>query len=120
MGSVRSRVELGRAGEDEAARLLQGQGFEILGQNWRCLLGELDIVAARGDLVVFCEVKARRSAAWGDPSEAVDPRKQARLRRLAGRWLAEHPGTDRRIRFDVVSIVRRGARSEVEHIPDAF
>jgi putative endonuclease len=111
---------LGRAGEDVAARYLRRLGFAIVERNWRCPQGEIDLVAAKGGLIVFCEVKARRSSAWGEPSEAVDPRKQARIRRLAGRWLAEHRRHARIIRFDVVSIVVEGGPPEVVHIPDAF
>ena len=117
---VRPHLVLGRAGEDAAARHLEALGFEVVDRNWRCALGELDIVAARGDLLVFCEVKARRSTAWGEPSEAVDGRKRARLRRLAGRWLAEHQRRAQVVRFDVVSIVQADRRTDVRHIPDAF
>ena len=92
----------------------------MIDRNWRCSQGELDLVATRGDLVVFCEVKTRRSRSWGEPSEAVHPRKQARIRRLAGRWLAEHRGRIRNVRFDVVSVVRSGDRVEAAHIPNAF
>jgi len=111
---------LGRDGEDYAARVLERAGLRVIDRNWRCAQGELDLIATRGDLVVFCEVKTRRSRSWGEPSEAVHPRKQARIRRLAGRWLAEHRGKARNVRFDVVSVVGNGGRVEVEHIPDAF
>jgi|SRR5918997_242631 putative endonuclease len=111
---------LGRDGEDHAARLLERAGLRVVDRNWRCPQGELDLVATRGDLVVFCEVKTRRSRSWGEPSEAVHPRKQARIRRLAGRWLAEHRGRGRTVRFDVVSVVQGEGRVDVAHIPDAF
>ena len=117
---MRAHLALGRRGEDAAARHYTRLGYRIVARNWRCELGELDLVARRGDVIVFCEVKARRRDRWGQPSEAVDARKQARLRRLAGRWLAEHRGRAVRVRFDVVSIVLDGGHSEVRHIPDAF
>ena len=100
--------------------MLEGLGFEMLERNWRCDEGELDLIARRGDLIVFCEVKTRRSRAWGEPFEAVHARKQARIRRLAGRWLAEHRTRVRDVRFDVVSIVAHDSDIDVMHIPDAF
>lgn len=113
-------MRLGRVAEDMAAHLYRRLRFRVLDRNWCCSFGEIDLVAARGSLVVFCEVKARRSRHWGEPAEAVDPRKQARLRRLAGRWLAEHRRSFARIRFDVVSIVVRADEVELTHIPNAF
>lgn len=112
----RSHLEFGRWGEDLAASHLRRQGYEIVDRNWRCEHGEIDLVVRRGPLVVFCEVKARRSDAHGSPAEAVDRRKQVRLRRLAAAWLAAH-GTRRvDVRFDVVAIT--GVR--LAHIEAAF
>ncbi len=87
----------------------------MLSRNWRCELGEIDVVAARDGLVVVCEVKSRTSGSFGVPAEAVGPDKQRRLRRLAARYLAE---TGRRgtVRFDVAS-VRSG---ELEVLQAAF
>ncbi len=91
-------------------------GFEILARNWRCDLGEIDLVCRRGSLVVVGEVKARTSAAFGVPAEAVGPAKRRRLRRLAARFLAEHALTAAAVRFDVVSVLA----GEVEVIEAAF
>ena len=121
LGGVAEHIALGREGEERAARLLERLGLQVVERNWRCSQGELDLIAVRDDLVVFCEVKTRRSCRWGEPSEAVHPRKQARLRRLAGRWLAEHPASrSRPVRFDVVSVVDRGNGLELTHLPNAF
>jgi putative endonuclease len=77
----------------------------VVGRNWRCRDGELDLVARRGRVLVFCEVKARTSELFGSAAEAVTPAKQARIRRLAARWLAEKNGPRAaQIRFDVVAI----------------
>ncbi len=114
------RRALGMAGEDHAAELYEKLGFQILSRNFRCPQGEIDVIARRGRLVVFCEVKARSSSRRGLPSEAVGPVKQARLRRAAGRWLAETRPGGCDLRFDIVSIVWRGGRVELEHLPDAF
>ncbi len=114
------RPSLGRAGEDVAARLYRRLGFSVLERNYRCREGEIDLVAARGRMVVFCEVKTRKSGAWGAPSEAVGWQKQQRLRRLAAAWLHDRRPGPVDVRFDVVSVIVRGARAEVTHIPNAF
>jgi putative endonuclease len=113
------RQALGAHGEELAARWYQARGYEVLARNWRSREGELDLVLGRDALVVFCEVKARTTAAFGTGAEAVTTPKQARLRRLAAAWLAANAsGVDRRdIRFDVVA-VHRGV--EVDVIESAF
>jgi putative endonuclease len=84
----------------------------VLARNWRCRAGEIDLIASRDRVVVFCEVKARSSDAFGTPAEAVTAAKQSRVRRLAGRWLADQPARRRgRVRFDVAAVV--GDRVEV-------
>lgn len=95
----------GQAGEDRAAQWYEAQGWTVLARNWRAgRQGELDLIVGRGGVVVVCEVKARRSAAYGVPAEAVTPAKQARIRRLAAAWLAENQ-VRARVRFDVVAIL---------------
>lgn len=108
---------VGDYGERVAARHLRSLGMQVLERNWRCELGEVDIVALDGDCLVVCEVKTRRSSSFGRPVEAVTRRKAARLRRLAARWLAEHELRVADLRVDVVGVVRprRGA-AEVEHL----
>jgi putative endonuclease len=111
---------LGAIGEDVAARLLEDGGFEVVDRNWRVTEGELDLVARRGDLIAFCEVKTRRTDHWGDPSEAVAPHKQIRLRKLAALWMREQKPGPASIRFDVFSVIVRDGRTDVRHIADAF
>lgn len=108
---------LGRYGEDVAARALADAGMVVLERNWRCDLGEVDIVARDGGALVVCEVKTRRGAAFGTPAEAVTPRKAARLRRLAVRWMQDRGVHPTEIRIDVVGVLRplRGA-AVVEHL----
>lgn len=111
---------MGRVGEDLAAGLYERIGFAILERNYRCSHGEIDIVARRGGLVVFCEVKTRATDYFGEPSEAVAGPKQARVRRLAGHWLKESRPGSTDVRFDVVSVMVRDGRAQVKHIPNAF
>jgi putative endonuclease len=98
----------GRWGEDRATAWYRQRGFEVLDRNWRSphreLPGELDVVAGRPGLVVFCEVKARRSGGFGGAVAAVDTRKQAKVRALAAAWLAESGLYEVDVRFDVIAI----------------
>ncbi len=112
-----ARDELGRYGEDVATRFLVAKGWTILGRNWRCRQGEIDIVALDGDDVVFVEVKTRRGVAFGSPAEAVTREKLARLRRLAATWLATEDRGFAGVRIDVVAIEVAGASdARVEHL----
>jgi putative endonuclease len=115
-----ARRTLGATGESLAADLYRKLGFTIVDRNWRCNSGELDLVVASGNLLVFCEVKTRRSDFFGTPAEAVGYQKQARLRRLAAAWMAEnHPGQVD-VRFDVVSVLMDDVEPQITHLPDAF
>ena len=98
-------AELGRRGEDAAARFLYRHGYEILERNWTCAAGEADIIARDGDWVVFVEVKTRTSIDKGFPSEAVDRRKRSKYEKIAALFLAQYDVVDVPVRFDVVSLV---------------
>ena len=100
-----NRRALGARGESIAARWYEARGYTVLDRNWRTRQGELDLVLGRDRAIVFCEVKTRTSDAFGEGVEAVTATKQARLRRLAGEWLAAHDARARELRFDVVSIL---------------
>jgi len=108
---------LGAYGERLAAQRLVDEGMVLVDRNWRCDQGEIDLVLRDRDVLVFCEVKTRSSAAYGHPLETVTPAKAQRLRRLAVRWLQEHDVHADGIRIDVVGVLlaERGA-AEVEHL----
>lgn len=114
---MRAKDALGVYGENVAAAHLVAAGFTILERNWRCEIGELDIVARDGDTLVFCEVKTRSSTRFGDPLEGVTLRKAARLRRLAARWLVDRAVRPAQVRIDLVGVLRSpcGAAS-VDHV----
>jgi putative endonuclease len=109
-------LERGRQGEELAAAWYRHHGFELVARNWRCPSGEVDLIVRRGRLLVVCEVKSRRSDAYGGPAAAVGRLKQQRLRRLAAEWLATTGVHGVDVRFDVVAITG----SDVEVIEAAF
>lgn len=117
---VDRRRELARQGEEAAARHLRERGMQLLCRNYRCPMGEIDIVARDGETVVFVEVKARCSRGWGVPAEAVDRQKQARLARVARWFLLERRLDGLACRFDVAGILVKGDRIMVEWVTDAF
>lgn len=117
---VAARLSVWRAGEDAACEFYRARGFKIVDRNFRAPGGELDVVARRGRLVVFCEVKARTSTRYGAPAEFVDPRKAVRIQRCAGAWLARRRPGRVEVRFDVVSAIVRGNQVDLTHIPAAF
>lgn len=112
---MRAKDVRGRFGEQLAVDHLQAQGLVVLDRNWRCDIGELDIVARDGDTLVVCEVKTRSGTDYGSPLEAVTEAKAARLRRLAGRWLHDHGVRPAGVRIDVVGVLRRPRGPAVVH-----
>jgi len=115
------RLDTGGTGEAATAELYLRRGYRIVARNWRCGLGELDIVAARAGRIVICEVKTRRGAAFGGGYEAVDRRKRSKLRLLADAFLADWPAGVVEVRFDVASVaIGRDGSASVELFEDAF
>lgn len=116
-----TRPATGRIGEDAAAALYARRGYRVVARNWRCRLGELDLILTRGQTLVVCEVKTRRGASFGGGFEAVGARKQAKLRVVAEAFLLAWPGRPNGVRFDVASVaLRAGGSASVELFEDAF
>ena len=111
---------LGREGEGIAERYLKKQGFTLLERNYRCPLGELDLIALDRKVLVFVEVKTRTSDSSGSPLESVDRRKQRQIIKTALYFLSQKRLHDRDARFDVVGISYVGGKPVVEHIRNAF
>jgi putative endonuclease len=121
-GSVRDeRGEVGRLGEAAAERRYVAHGYRVVARNWRCRIGELDLVVSRGTTLVICEVKTRRGSRYGGGFEAVDARKRQKLRALAEVFLQQSGAAPRAIRFDVASVrLRNDGSASVEVFHDAF
>ena len=111
--------ELGKWGEDVAADFLVGKGFRIVERNWKVGRKEIDIIAAKERLLLFVEVKTRRSNAYGDPYEAVDWKKRRTLIAAMRQYIALHRiATD--VRYDIVSVVGTPADYTFEVLEDAI
>lgn len=114
--------ELGKWGEELAAKYLEQKGYVIRDRDWRQGKLDLDIVAVAddGETVVFVEVKARKTNAFGQPEQAVDAKKIKRLVRAADSYV-KSLGVSAPLRFDIVSIIGDQKEAQtIEHIVDAF
>lgn len=109
----------GKRGEIIAVNYLKNKGYNILETNYKNKVGEIDIIAMDKNYIVFVEVKTRMSRFFGDPLEAVDERKQYKIRSVASGYLLQKHKTEANCRFDVVSVLGSGD-DDVRHIIDAF
>lgn len=117
---MRSRDRVWHEGERAAWHLYRDRGYRLVARNWRCRVGELDLVVERGGTLVFCEVKARASAVAG-PFDAVTPAKQRKVRTVAEAFLVATRARPQACRFDVASVVLdRAGAPRVHLFEDAF
>ncbi len=120
-GKQSDNLTVGARGEELAVAYLRNCRYAILERNFRCKGGEVDIVARDGKMLVFVEVKTRRSDAYGVPQLAVTPFKQRQISKAALTWLAKQRLTESPARFDVIAIVLHDpADPSIEHIRNAF
>ena len=113
--------QLGRQGEQRATAYLRALGYRVLACNWRCVYGEVDIVAFAGATLVFVEVKTRRSVTCGPPEEAVTGTKATALLRSAQAYLLEHDlDVDWRVDVIAIEVDKTGNVRRFNHIPDAI
>ena len=116
-----NRTSLGRFGEELAREHLRRQKYNIVDHNFRCPLGEIDIVARKHKAFHFIEVKYRRSRDYGLPQDSVVKRKQRRIRNAAIVWLKHrYLPLDSEIHFDVLAITEEFGKTTYEYIADAF
>jgi putative endonuclease len=118
-GSDRKRAR-GHEGEQLAVRHLKRLGYQIVCRNYRCPLGEIDIIARQRNVLVFVEVKSRTTATFGSPKLAITPAKQHKLSQVAWYYLLEHNLTETSARFDVVTISGMPGSPHFEVIENAF
>ena len=111
---------LGQEGERIAESYLRKKGYRVVERNYRCPVGELDLILLDRRVVVFVEVKTRSDDRFGAPLESVGPRKQQKMIKTALFFLSRHRLHNRDARFDVIGISWKGRERLVEHIQNAF
>ncbi len=121
MGDAMSTTAIGRMGEDLALNYLRNKGYVYVDRNFKRTHGEIDLIMKDGSIVVFVEVKTRKSRAYGDPIESVTLFKQRHIRYCANIFLTLHKWQEENIRFDVVEIlIGPGERVKYRHVKNAF
>ena len=120
IAELRVQLPLGRRGERAAEKHLRRVGYRIVARNFRAAGAEIDLVAMDGDTLVFVEVKTRRSRDAGAPEEAVDERKQKRMRRAAEIFATRYRADEVEMRFDIIAVDASGKRLEIDLLRNAF
>lgn len=115
-----NRQKLGQTGESLAAWYLKKNGYKIIKQNYRTPLGEIDIIAREKKIIVFVEVKFRRSNRFGNPKWAVTPQKQRKISRVALQYLKSTRQMNKSARFDVVAVSSNSDEPRIEIVKNAF
>ncbi len=117
---TRERLDLGKWGEDLALQKVKKLGYRCIVRNYRCPLGEVDLIARDGDTLVFVEIKTRKGRSLGYAKEAVNRRKRRQLSKVALAYMKANGCSEARARFDVVVINLEGKAEEIEVIRNAF
>jgi putative endonuclease len=117
---TRERMDLGKWGEDLALKKVKNLGYTCLARNYRCPVGEVDLVAKDGDTLVFVEIKTRRGRSLAYAKEAVNQRKRRQLSKVALAYMKANGCAEARARFDVVVINLEGGEQEIEVVRNAF
>lgn len=117
---TRERIDLGKRGEELALERLRALGYKCIVRNYRCPLGEIDIIAKDGDCLVFVEIKTRRNKSLGITKEAVTGRKRRQLSKVALAYMKNNLCCDVKSRFDVVAINLSQGGQQIEIVKNAF
>ena len=117
---TQDRLHVGRLGEDLALKKLKELGYRCIARNYRCALGEMDLIARDGETLVFVEIKTRRDRSLAYAKEAVDERKKRQLSKVALAYMKAEDCCDVKSRFDVVAISLHGNTKQIEVIQNAF
>ena len=117
---TKERLELGKFGEELAFRKIKRLGYKKIVRNFRCPLGEVDIIARDGDTLVFMEIKTRKGRSIDYAKEAVNAKKKRQISKVALAYMKSRDCSDVRARFDVVAISLGRGKPEIEVIKNAF
>ena len=117
---TKERLDLGKAGEDFAFKKIKKLGYKCVERNYRCALGEIDLIATHGDCLVFIEIKTRKGRDTGYAKEAVTNRKMRQISKAALNYMKEHQCYDTKSRFDVIAISINKGKPDIEVIQNAF
>ena len=117
---TRERLDLGKLGEDLALKEVKRLGYKQITRNYRCHLGEIDLIAKDGNTLVFLEIKTRKGRSIGYAKEAVDFRKMRQISKVALAYMKSNSCLDTKARFDVVAVSLGGGKPEIELIKNAF
>jgi len=114
-----NHISIGKKGEEFACKIIEGMGYKVLERNYRCNIGEIDLIALDGDVLVFIEIKTRsRSIEYA--KEAVNRKKMKKLSLLASYYIKKKRLQNPRVRFDVIAVHMSGKHLEFEYIRNAF
>ena len=117
---MHARATFGQWGEDEACKHLESHDYKIICRNYRCRMGEIDIIASKKAEIVFVEVKTRKTLKFGIPAEAVTKTKQTKIHATALHYLQDNHQYFKKFSFDVIEIVVEGDKFRLNHIPNCF
>ncbi|MBE9522043.1 MAG: YraN family protein [Proteobacteria bacterium] len=117
---TKERIILGKIGEDLARQRLKDLGYRIIKANYTCALGEIDLIARDGDVLVFVEIKTRKKQSLGLAKEAVTKKKQVQLSKVALAYMKYNNLWGSKARFDVVAVGVSEGKKEIEIVKDAF
>ena len=117
---TRKRLDLGKLGEELALKKVKSLGYKCITRNYRCALGEIDLIAKDGDTLVFIETKTRKGKSLGYAKEAINDRKKRQLSKVALLYMKANNCCDTKSRFDVVAINLIGDKEQIEVVRNAF
>ena len=117
---TRERLELGKFGETLALKKIKRLGYKKIIRNYRCPLGEVDLIGWDGDTLVFIEIKTRRGRSTDYAKEAVNARKRRQISKVALAYMKSNHYSDAKARFDVVAVCVGRGKPEIEVIKNAF
>ena len=117
---TKERLELGRYGEDLAYKKIKRLGYKQIIRNYRCPLGEVDLIATEGDTLVFIEIKTRRGRSVGYAKEAVNAKKRRQISKVALSYMKSEGCSESKARFDVIAISIIKDKPQIEVVRNAF